>query len=142
MKLTQTIIREDGTYSCVLESVSPICIGIRSGGNIIFESYYFKLEFFIPTKSLANSYYILNDHPISDNLLLQDYIAKFNGAILLDADDPDISIFDTVETKFNFIVANDPSIEYMGKVIYNTITTSIINSDQNFELKSISITKV
>lgn len=142
MKLTHTLINEDGTHSVVLESSSPACIGMRNGGNTIFAAYYFKLEFHIPAESMVNADYILTNHPISENLLIREYLAKFNGAILLDVNDPDISLFDTVEDKFNFIVANDPSIEYMGKVIYNTIVKSITSTDQIFTLKLISITKI
>jgi hypothetical protein len=142
MKLTQTLIHEDGTHSYILESISPLCVGIRTGGDTTFNAYYFKLKFHIPNESQVNSDYILIKHPISANLSLQEYLAKFNGAILLDANDPDISIFDALETKFNFIIANDPSIEYMGKVIFNALTRSISNSDQIFTLKTISITKI
>lgn len=142
MKLTQTLIHEDGTHSYILESVSPLCVGIRTGGDITFNAYYFKLKFHIPNESQVNSDYILTNYSISENLLLRDYLAKFNGAILLDVGDPDITLFDTIEDKFNFIVAKDPSIEYMGKIIFNALTKSISNSDQIFTLKTISITKI
>lgn len=152
MKLKKTTLHEDFTYTYLIGVDNPIGIGIFKENKLNLNSYDFEFEFRILNGSEIRPDDIISRFYISPNVSFDAYMKMFDGSILIGATDPNISLLETVESKINFISCKTASIEEVIKIMWNTITTSIMNmtadiensyqNDREFNLESISTTKI
>lgn len=148
MILKKKTLHEDFTCTYLIGIDKPVAIGIFTEYGLHMDSYDFEFEFFIPKESIVRHEDIIDGFHVSPTVTFDSYMKVFNNSILLDVNDPNMALLETVESKFNFITCKTASIEEVMKIIWNTITTGIMNienlyeTNRNFELKSISTTKV